>query len=126
MKTLIHTYHHYLIVAAAGIVSLLPARALYAQEGEGQILNPLAGEMSLMELVTFLVRDVLVGIIAPIVLTLALLYTGFMFITAQGNSSKLEEARRNFIYVIAGGILLLGAYVILEVITNTVEQLTVN
>lgn len=89
------------------------------------IINPLAGDMSLMEFVTFLVRDVLVGIIAPIVLTLALLYTGFLFIAAQGNKDKLETAKRNFLYVIVGGILLLGAYVILEVITNTVDQITV-
>ncbi|MFW0870878.1 MAG: hypothetical protein ACKKL4_00220 [Patescibacteria group bacterium] len=108
------------------LLFFLSVALVHAEGGDGTLINPLAGDMTLMQFVTFLVRDVLVGIIAPIVLTLALLYTGFMFISAQGNPSKLQDAQRNFVYVIVGGILLLGAYVILAVITNTVDQLTVN
>ena len=80
--------------------------------------------MGLWELVEYIVRDILVEIIAPIVITLALLWSGFMFIAAQGNNDKLIEARRNFLYVVAGSILLIGAYLILEVILNTVEDIT--
>ena len=115
----------YYVLQVAMLATIAPG-VLYAQNcGDGQLCNPLAGDMSLMQFVTFLVKDVLVGIIAPIVLTLALLYSGFMFISAQGNDAQLAKAKNNFLMVIVGGILLLGAYVILEVITNTVDQLTV-
>ena len=76
------------------------------------------------ELVVYLIKDILVGLIAPIVITLALLYSGFLFITAQGSETKLAQAKTNFLYVLIGGIVLLGAYVILELVTNTVQEIT--
>ncbi len=65
----------------------------------------------------------LVMIALPI-LTLFIVYSGFLFISAQGNSSKLEEAKKNFAYVIIGAILILGAWVIATLIGGTVSQLT--
>ena len=116
----------YYTIQAALLSSLLPylVNAQSAQEGGGKLINPLSGDMSFMEFITFLVKDVLVGLIAPIVLTLALLYTGFMFIMAQGKEQELARAKNMFFFVIIGGILLLGAYVILEVLVNTVDELT--
>ncbi len=65
---------------------------------------------------------VLVMVALPIV-TLFLVIAGFLFITAQGNSSKLEEAKKNFVYVILGTLLILGAWVIATLIAGTVSQL---
>ena len=58
----------------------------------------------------------------PIVV-LFLVVAGFKFIAAQGNSSKLEEAKRNFLYVIIGALFILGAQLISTLISNTVTQL---
>ena len=90
----------------------------------GKLCNPLKNGMGISELVVYLVKDILVGLIAPIVITLALLYSGFMFVSAQGNEAKLAQAKMNFLYVIIGGVVLLGAYVILELVTNTVTEIT--
>lgn len=105
-------------------VIVMPGVAWGCDPGAGKLCNPLRGEMGLWDLVEFLVRDILVEIIAPIVITLMLLWSGFLFITAQGNEGKLETARRNFFYVVLGAIILLGAYLILEVVLNTVGEIT--
>lgn len=56
-------------------------------------------------------------------LALAIIYSGFMFIEAQGNKDKLEKAKKNLMYVLIGGVLLLGAFVISDAIVNTVEDI---
>lgn len=58
----------------------------------------------------------------PIV-ALFLLIAGFKFVSARGNSSKLEEAKENFKFVIIGAALILGAWVIATLIGNTVTQI---
>ncbi|MBP6908359.1 MAG: hypothetical protein KBB75_00875 [Candidatus Pacebacteria bacterium] len=63
---------------------------------------------------------ILVGI--PIV-TLAIIYSGFMFVQAQGNVEKLGTAKKNFVYTLIGAALLLGAFVISRAIQGTVDQI---
>ncbi len=60
----------------------------------------------------------------PIVV-LFIVYAGFKFISAQGNSEKLNEAKQNFLYVILGTTIFLGAWVIAEIIAATLKQLGV-
>lgn len=104
------------------IVMVLPF-VVGAQCEDGQLCNPL-GTDSIWELFETLINDILVGIIAPIVVTLGLLWSGFNFITAQGNESKLAKARTQFLYVLVGSVILLGAAVILELVVGTVNELT--
>jgi hypothetical protein len=66
---------------------------------------------------------VLVIVALPIIV-LFLVIAGFKFIAAQGNESKLSEAKKNFVYVIIGAGLILGAWVIATLIAGTVSQLT--
>jgi len=47
-------------------------------------------------------------------------------VLARGNSSKLDEAKKNFVYVIIGALLILGAWVIATLIGGTVTQLVGN
>jgi len=65
----------------------------------------------------------MVTIALPVV-SLFLVIAGFMFIKAQGNEGKLEEAKKNFVYVILGALLIMGAWVIATIIAGTVSQLT--
>jgi len=58
-----------------------------------------------------------------ILAVLAFIWTGFMYVTARGNSSKLEEANRALLYVAIGTAVLLGATLISAVISNTVDKL---
>lgn len=61
--------------------------------------------------------------IGSVVVGLFLLIAGFNFVTAQGNEEKLAAAKRGLLYTIIGAILLLGAWTIATVISNTIEQI---
>lgn len=60
------------------------------------------------------------------VITLFIVYAGSQFILARGNQGKLTEAKTNFMYVILGALLILGAWVIATMIGGTITQLTTN
>ncbi len=62
-------------------------------------------------------------VIALPIITLFIVVAGFMFVFARGNESKLEKAKENFVYVVIGALLILGAWVIATMIGGTVSQL---
>ncbi|WP_230687680.1 hypothetical protein, partial [Streptococcus pneumoniae] len=49
-------------------------------------------------------------------LVLFAVYSGFMFVEARGNVEKLEEARKNFFYVIIGALIIFASWTIATVI----------
>jgi hypothetical protein len=74
---------------------------------------------------TFL-TTILHNIILPlggILVVLAFIWVGFLFVTSGGNTSKFETARRYLLYAAIGAALLLGAELIQAVIQNTLSQL---
>jgi len=87
-----------------------------------QIKNPLKAD----DLVEF-IHDIL-GIVVQVgvpLLVLAVVYVGFLFVAARGNSSKLEEAKTAFFWTIIGAAIVLGAFVISTALQNTINQLGV-
>jgi preprotein translocase subunit YajC len=56
-------------------------------------------------------------------LVLFMMYAGFMFIEARGNEEKLKKAKKNFLYVVLGALLVLGAWTIASVIKGTVDEI---
>ena len=89
------------------------------------LCNPLNSNFSTIPAFIAGALKVLVMVALPII-TLFLVISGFMFVLARGNSSKLEEAKKNFVYVIIGALLILGAWVIATLIGGTVTQLVGN
>lgn len=61
--------------------------------------------------------------IGTVVAIFFIIYTGFLFVTAQGNETKLATARKAFLYTIIGTALLLGAWVLATAIEGTITQL---
>ncbi|CAN5703470.1 hypothetical protein BH11PAT2_BH11PAT2_05740 [soil metagenome] len=88
----------------------------------GALCNPLKNISSLSDLLSAVLNAV-VKTIAPIILTLALIYVGFMFVMAQGNEEKIRSARSALVWTVVGGLILLGANAILLVIQSTVSGL---
>jgi hypothetical protein len=84
--------------------------------------NPLKNINSLGELVNAILAAVVK--IGGIVLVLALVYVGFLFVAAQGNEEKIRNARSALMWTVIGGLILLGATAISAVITATVGGLT--
>ena len=52
-----------------------------------------------------------------------IVYSGFLFITAQGNGEKLTQAKNNFFWTIIGVALLLGAWALAMLIQSTIDPI---
>ncbi|ETB63835.1 TPA: hypothetical protein DIC38_02145 [Candidatus Nomurabacteria bacterium] len=86
------------------------------------IENPLGDKIndipSLIEQIVEIVLVVGIPIIA-----LAIIYTGFLFIKAQGAPEEINKAKQALLYTLIGAILLLGAFVISKAIVKTVDEI---
>lgn len=87
-----------------------------------EVKNPLAVKSFCGLIKALLETAIVIGV--PIAV-LFLVYAGFKFVTAQGKPTSLEVARRNLLYTIIGIGIFLGAWLIANVITATVQQLGV-
>lgn len=87
------------------------------------IKNPL-GEGHLEDIPSFIqaILEIVLDIGVPIV-ALAIIYSGFLFVSAQGNSEKLKKAKQSFVYTVIGAAILLGCYVIAHAIKGTVDEI---
>lgn len=88
-----------------------------------KIDNPLGvnGPQTIMDFIKLLIKYVMyIGI--PVI-ALAIIYTGFLFVSASGNSEKLTKAKSALLYTLIGGALLLGAFVIAHAISSTVDEI---
>jgi hypothetical protein len=63
----------------------------------------------------------LVAIALPVIV-LFIVVSGFMFIAARGNQDALRRAKDNFMWVIIGAALILGAWTLATLIGGTVSQ----
>lgn len=94
-----------------------------SSDGAGKIRNPLGadGPDTIPKFIKMLLEGVLkIGI--PIV-ALAIIYCGFLFVEARGNSEKLTKAKDALLYTLIGAGILLGSWAIAEMISATVTGL---
>ncbi|MFZ1987506.1 MAG: hypothetical protein WAV21_00510 [Minisyncoccia bacterium] len=93
------------------------------QNSGGGLQNPLAGQNinSVSDLLTAVLTAVVQ--IGFVVVTLMLVWVGFLFVTAQGNSEKISTARTALLWTVIGGLILLGSTAIAEVIGSTASTL---
>ena len=57
------------------------------------------------------------------VLTLFLVYSGLRLVMARGNEKELADAKKNLLWVIIGGAILLGAWTIVKVLKGTFDEI---
>jgi hypothetical protein len=85
------------------------------------LINPLSGggdlQSFLQSILGFIIK------IGSIILILMLVFVGYKFVAAQGEPSKLEEARRMLLWTVVGGLVLLGAQAIASGILATVNAI---
>jgi len=118
----------YSFVFIIALAMVMPLVFIQANEGvavTSTIKNPL-GE-NLKDIPSFVKKMIEIVLTVGIpVLVLFLIYTGFLFVEAQGNKSKLETAKKSLANALIGGALLLGAFVIAEAIGKTVDEIKSN
>ena len=95
-------------------ILLLPGLAL------GQINFPLipTGQVLNIPLILLTVLNI-VWVVAVTAVIIMFVLAGFKFLTAQGDPSKLEEARRAVIWGILGGIVIILSFSIVMIIKIT-------
>lgn len=86
----------------------------------GALCNPL-GSSSIYEFLMKII-DIILVFAVPIIVFF-IMYAGFMYVMARGESGKLEDARKALTWAVIGGVIVLGAKLIFEVIEGTVKAL---
>jgi hypothetical protein len=87
------------------------------------IRNPL-GDVHINSIPDFIAEVIKTVLLLAIpVIVLAIIYAGFLFVTAQGNSEKLGKAKKVLLYTLVGAAIILGSFVIANAIKGTVEDI---
>jgi len=123
MNLIKKNWREFVLFIYALIVS--PVSFLYAagqnppcDPSKGVICNPLPGVPDVPSLIQIILTGMLkIGI--PIV-ALAVIYCGFLFVFARGNSEKLTKAKDSLLWTLVGAAVLLGAWAIAQMINATV------
>lgn len=82
------------------------------------IKNPLEAD-TITELFTAII-DILMVFAVPLIVFF-IIYAGFLYVTAQGNENTIQKAHTALLYALIGGVIILGAKVLITVIGGTVE-----
>jgi len=106
------TSAHALCLAVVGILFPVTVNA--------QLTNPLQFD-SLSDFLEAIL-DVVIAISFPIIV-LMFVYSGFLFITAQGNVEKLKQFRTILLWTIVGALIILGASVLSSAIQGTIDEI---
>lgn len=79
--------------------------------------NPL--KVSSLEDLLVALLNIVVVLATPIIIFF-IIYSGFMYVTAQGEPAKLTIAKNALMYAIIGGVIIIGAVAISQIIGNLV------
>ena len=86
----------------------------------GKIVNPIRSTTIDGLIQTILQNALKIGI--PLI-ALAIIYCGFLFVAARGNSEEITKAKTALMYTLIGAAILLGSWAIALLIKNTVLAL---
>ena len=83
------------------------------------LTNPLGNVDSVEEVLVALLNAFIV--IATPIIVVYIIYAGFLYVTARGNAEQTKQATTALTYAIIGGVILLGAVAISEIVANLVN-----
>lgn len=64
--------------------------------------------------------DILLVFALPLIV-LYIMYAGYLYVVARGNPGKISEAHQALLWAVIGGVLVLGAKLIVDVVQGTVD-----
>ena len=128
------TKNNFVLIAGMIVLMIFPFFITQAQSGTDDsgadtnnttitLDNPLGDKINDLPSFIYAVLEVVFQI-GAILSVLAIIYVGFLFVSARGDPEKLVTARRAFLYTIIGIAVLLGATLIASVIDSTVTDLS--
>lgn len=89
---------------------------------KGVITNPLKIGSDIPSIITAVLENIVMPL-ASVLVVLAILYSGFKFVIAQGAPKELQEARQGLLWVLVGTLILLGAVGISKALQATVNSI---
>ena len=114
-------------ILAYGIVPLLVitvATVVDAQAcKQGELCSPLSPAINSPRAFVAAVLRVVVIIALPF-LSLAFVWTGFLFVSALGSTEKIKTAKNAFLYTVLGAIAILGAWQAALLLEAAAKQVT--
>lgn len=99
------------------VVLLVPLEVF----GQPKLQSPLKDIGGINQLIAAIL-DVVVLVGTPIAV-LFIMYAGFLYITARGDTEKVKNASRALTAAVIGTAILIGAAVIADVIGGTIDEL---
>ena len=75
------------------------------------------------EFISLIINDVVLPL-GAILAVLYIMYAGFLMVTARGDESQISQGRTAFTNAAIGTAILLGAWVIAQVVENTIKSIT--
>jgi hypothetical protein len=88
---------------------------------DGTLCNPL--KVNSIEQLVLTIIDVILVFLLPVII-LYIMYAGYLFVTAQGNPGEITRARNALLTALIGGVIVLGARAILDVVKGTINAVT--
>lgn len=86
-----------------------------------KINNPFKQD-TIQGLINTIINDILIPI-GSVVAVLMIMWAGFQYVTARGDTTKITEARKALFWTVIGAAILLGARILSDAIGRTIEQL---
>lgn len=127
----LNTFYKIILLSLAFVLFFAPVVSLAQGSGADQPLIPsgisgtkIKNPISYNTINDF-IKAILEGVIKigiPII-ALAIIYSGFLFVFAQGNEGELTKAKNALLYSLVGATLLLGAWALAQLISETVLKL---
>ncbi|MBX4188994.1 pilin [Candidatus Parcubacteria bacterium] len=95
--------------------------AVGSTPGGTSLPNPFKGGNTLPEFLKKVI-DTVVLPIGAVLAVLGFIWSGFKYVMARGNENQIKEATTALLYTSIGTAVLLGSYVIANVIEGTINQ----
>ena len=107
-----------------GLVYLGSYSFVRADDSDLKINIKLDNPINVQTVPEFILKVVdIVKIIAITVITFFIIYSGFLFVTAQGKPDKLKTAKSTILWTCVGTAIILGASILANAIQGTIVQL---
>jgi len=117
--TYLHKIQKFVRPALAPISATLTLLAV-AGVTHAQFTNPL-GNITLYDFLLKILNS-LIYILFPVIIIM-MVYTGFLFVAAQGNETKLQEAKRALVWTVIGALIVLGSKALALAIKATINSI---
>lgn len=89
------------------------------------IPNPLAGTVDSLPQLFQQIVQIIISVGIPLI-AIALVYSGFLFVSARGSDENIKHAKTVFTYAVIGGLILLASWLVAGAVKDALTSLAMN